>query len=94
MLCNSGLALGLSQEDVIKLFSPFGAIESVAMLPDKTYCFVAFRDVSNASNAYGFLHGKSFFPNTEVLIVLAFASKSMYHEVFFKNFGVAELPLK
>lgn len=75
VICNSGLALGLTQEDVITLFAPYGAIEAVAMLPDKTYCFMAFNDESNARTAYESLHGIATVPHTKHLLVLAFAAE-------------------
>ncbi|XP_034243811.1 alkylated DNA repair protein alkB homolog 8 [Thrips palmi] len=73
LICNAGLALRLSQEDVIQTFSKYGTIESVVMLPNKTYCFMSFFDKSDAISAYNALHGKCFFPRTETLMVLAFA---------------------
>lgn len=75
VICNAGLALRLSQEDVIRIFSTYGTIESVVMLPDKTYCFMSFFDISDAISAYNSLHGKCFFPRTENLMVLAFAAQ-------------------
>lgn len=75
VICNAGLALKLSQEDVIQTFSPFGTIESVVMMPDKTYCFMVFFDKADAIVAYKSLHGKCFFPQTENLMVLAFAAE-------------------
>lgn len=84
VICNAGLALKLSQEDVIQTFSAYGTIESVIMMPDKTYCFMSFFDKADAITAYESLHGKCFFPRTENLMVLAFAAQGKcYQNSFF-----------
>lgn len=75
VICNSGLSLGLLEEDVINIFAPYGPIEAVVMLPDKTYCFMAFHSKENALQAYQSLHGKFNFPRSENLMVLAFADE-------------------
>ena len=47
-LCNAGLLTGTSEEDVVNYFSHHGPIDTVIMVPQKSYCFIIFNDVSSA----------------------------------------------
>lgn len=57
MLCNAGLVSGIQYEDVVHVFSKFGSVERVIMIPGKSYCFVVYHDVEAAKLAYEKLNG-------------------------------------
>ncbi|XP_076340827.1 tRNA (carboxymethyluridine(34)-5-O)-methyltransferase alkbh8 [Tachypleus tridentatus] len=48
---NGGLVCGVQREDLMTLFSEFGPIEAIVMLPGKPYSFVVFQDVRSAEAA-------------------------------------------
>ncbi|XP_022164867.1 alkylated DNA repair protein alkB homolog 8-like isoform X2 [Myzus persicae] len=51
MVCNYGLVNGLSRKDVLQVFSQYGQIERIIMLPHKSYCFICYTNVQDAINA-------------------------------------------
>jgi hypothetical protein len=58
MVANAGLATGLQQEQLLEIALPYGGVDSIVMLPGKSYCFVIFKDIFHASKAYAAIHGK------------------------------------
>jgi len=58
MVCNYGLVNGLSRKDVNEVFSQYGQIEHIVMLPHKSYCFVCYANVQEAVIAYNKINGQ------------------------------------
>ncbi|XP_025411118.1 alkylated DNA repair protein alkB homolog 8-like isoform X2 [Sipha flava] len=58
MVCNYGLVNGLSRKDVLQVFSHYGQVEHIVMLPFKSYCFVCFANIQEAVCAYNNINGK------------------------------------
>ncbi|XP_050525554.1 alkylated DNA repair protein alkB homolog 8-like isoform X2 [Daktulosphaira vitifoliae] len=58
MICNRGLVDGLGRSQLVKLFSQFGTLENVVMLPFKSYCFVSYFNVDDAKKALNNINGK------------------------------------
>ena len=57
LLCNAGLVTGFSREDLVALFSPFGVIDKVVMLPGKSFSFVSFTDIECSAKSVEQLNG-------------------------------------
>lgn len=51
MVCNYGLVNGLSRKDVLQVFSQYGQVERIIMLPHKSYCFICYANIQEAINA-------------------------------------------
>lgn len=75
LLCNAGLVTGFSREEVVSLFSPFGIIEKVVMLPGKSYSFVSFADVQSSANSVEELNGSLCLENGTQPIYLCFVEE-------------------
>ncbi|XP_039282526.1 alkylated DNA repair protein alkB homolog 8 [Nilaparvata lugens] len=58
MLCNTGLVSGFDEAQAVQIFSEYGRLESVSMLPGKSFCFVTFTDIHDARNAFENVNGK------------------------------------
>lgn len=58
MVCNHGLVNGLSRQDVFQVFSQYGQVERIVMLPHKSYCFICYMNVQEAISAYANINGK------------------------------------
>lgn len=58
MVCNYGLVNGLSRKDVLQVFSQYGHVERVIMVPQKSYCFICYSNVQEAITAYDEVNGK------------------------------------
>ncbi len=58
MVCNAGLTTGASREDLVEVFQRFGPIESIHLLPEKSYSFVSFSKESQAQEALQQIRGK------------------------------------
>ncbi|XP_076031512.1 tRNA (carboxymethyluridine(34)-5-O)-methyltransferase ALKBH8-like isoform X2 [Oratosquilla oratoria] len=54
---NAGLTTGLDEESVVELFSLYGSLENVVLVPGKQYSFVCFGNVESAEHAYETIHG-------------------------------------
>ncbi|GFS15823.1 alkylated DNA repair protein alkB-like protein 8 [Elysia marginata] len=82
ILCvqNGGLDNGVSQEELIPLFSKFSNLEGIVMLPHKQYCFVCYSDTSSAALALeklnGFVLRKGRDPSQNVILYLCFVEKA------------------
>ena len=55
---NAGLNTGLTEEQLIEIFSVYGPIEKVIMEINKTYSFVQFTNIANAKVAFENINGK------------------------------------
>lgn len=58
MVCNYGLVNGLSRKDLLQVFSQYGQIERIIMLPHKSYCFICYTSAPEAIMAYDKINGK------------------------------------
>lgn len=58
MFCNYGLVNGISRNDILQVFSQYGQVDRIVMLPDKSYCFVCYTNVQDAVSAYHKVNGK------------------------------------
>lgn len=58
MVCNYGLVNGLSRKDVLQVFSQYGQVEHIVMIPFKSYCFVCYANIEEAIHAYNNINGK------------------------------------
>lgn len=56
-LVNAGLTTSVTREEVVSLFTPFGAIKDVWMLQGKSYSLVSFVETSAALQCYESLNG-------------------------------------
>jgi alkylated DNA repair protein alkB family protein 8 len=54
---NSGLANGINSEDVLQEFSKHGQISDIILLPNKSYCFLKFPDLSSAEAVFNNVNG-------------------------------------
>ncbi|RUS82471.1 hypothetical protein EGW08_009777 [Elysia chlorotica] len=81
ILCvqNGGLVNGVSQEELLPLFSKFGVMSGIVMLPRKQYCFVCYADAASAALAHeklnGFLLRRGPDPAQDVYLYLCFVEK-------------------
>lgn len=57
-VCNAGLVTGTASSDLVRVFSKFGPIESVTMVPQKSYSFLTFARLEAAQTALETVHGK------------------------------------
>lgn len=58
MVCNYGLVNGLSRKDLLQVFSQYGQIEHITMVPHKSYCFIRYASAREAISAYAKINGK------------------------------------
>lgn len=58
MVCNYGLVNGLSRKDVLQVFSQYGQVQRVVMLPHKSYCFICYTNIKEAIRAWDKVNGK------------------------------------
>lgn len=57
VICNAGLVNGLSEEKVLSSFEKYGEIADLFMLPGKSYCFVFFKSIEDASSCFNSCNG-------------------------------------
>ncbi|KAK3577072.1 hypothetical protein CHS0354_037097 [Potamilus streckersoni] len=59
ILCvnNAGLDTGVTRDEVFEVFCKYGETDDIMMLPKKPYCFVCYKLVENAEEAYIHLNG-------------------------------------
>lgn len=71
MVCNCGLVNGLSRNDVLQVFSQYGKVEHIIMLPYKSYCFVCYVNVQDAIIAHDRVNGKiNTLPNHQIFYLI------------------------
>ncbi|VVC35353.1 Zinc finger, DPH-type,DnaJ domain,ALKBH8, RNA recognition motif,Oxoglutarate/iron-dependent [Cinara cedri] len=58
MVCNYGLVNGLSRKDVLQVFSRYGTVDCIIMVPHKSYCFICYANIQEAISAYAKVNGK------------------------------------
>uniref|UniRef100_A0A1B6MHZ2 tRNA (carboxymethyluridine(34)-5-O)-methyltransferase n=1 Tax=Graphocephala atropunctata TaxID=36148 RepID=A0A1B6MHZ2_9HEMI len=74
VICNAGLVSGVKYEEVAKLFTQYGLVESIVMVPKKSYCFVVYSSVSAAAEAYDAINGKEKLANMDSPVYLLYST--------------------
>ncbi|XP_073978123.1 tRNA (carboxymethyluridine(34)-5-O)-methyltransferase alkbh8 [Rhodnius prolixus] len=75
VLCNGGLASGISKEDIVELFSQFGILENVVLIAKKSFAFITFKEISCAIVCFDRINGKCYFPQLSGPMCLLFVEK-------------------
>jgi len=57
-ICNAGLTTGCSTQNLLPVFSPYGTIQSIVLIPAKSYSFVVFRSIESAVQCMDGVNGK------------------------------------
>lgn len=79
MVCNYGLVNGLSRKDVFEVFSQYGEIKHIIMLPHKSYCFICYVNVQDALTACKKVNGKiSNLPQQYIFYLIYSKSSNIY----------------
>lgn len=78
MVCNAGLVSGIQNEDIVELFTKFGVVQKVLMIPGKSYCFVEFKNASDAETTYSAINGKLKLDKMNGVIYLLFTDSGKY----------------
>lgn len=79
MVCNYGLVNGLSRKDVFHVFSQYGEIKNIIMLPHKSYCFVCYANLQEAIFAFDKINGKiNNLPNQQIFYLIYSHSGNVY----------------
>lgn len=73
-VCNAGLVTGCSSSDLLNIFSKFGPIKYIFMVPKKSYSFLIFTQEESSKAAMDAIHGKVGF-NDKGPLYLAFVDK-------------------
>lgn len=58
LVCNAGLVTGCSQADLLAVFSKFGPVRQLVLIPKKSYSFVVFSSTQDAQAALESVNGK------------------------------------
>jgi hypothetical protein len=53
---------GASYEDLFEIFSRFGDLEDIQLLPNRSYSFIVFSDVASSAAAFENVHAKHHLP--------------------------------
>lgn len=78
MVCNYGLVNGLSRKDVLEVFSQYGQVYRIIMLPHKSYCFVCYTNLQEAMCAYDKVNGKKNTLLTQQLFYLIYTKSGNF----------------
>jgi len=73
-VCNAGLVTGCSSSDLLNIFSKFGPINYIFMVPKKSYSFLIFTQEESSKAAMDAIHGKVGF-NDKGPLYLAFVDR-------------------
>lgn len=91
MVCNAGLSSGYSEEKIVEIFSPYGTLEKVFMVPMKSYCFLEFKNDLDAKNVVSLLNGKLMENTKTVFYLLLTEDVPDFYNPFDTNFKPAGL---
>lgn len=80
MVCNHGLVNGLSRQDVFQVFSQYGLVERILMLPHKSYCFICFTTIQEAISAFENVNGKFNTLPEPLLFYLIYTNSGNYNK--------------
>ncbi|PVD34929.1 hypothetical protein C0Q70_06210 [Pomacea canaliculata] len=82
ILCvqNGGLGNSVSREDILEIFSQYGCVQDIIMIPRKPYCFVCFDNCDSSLNAKkkttGYLLREGIDPSQNVVLYPFFVSQA------------------
>ena len=65
---------GASYESLAEFFTPYGQIEEIILVPEKSFCFVQFSTVKNAQQAFDECNGQKSLRENSVPIYLSYIS--------------------
>jgi len=74
-VCNAGLVTGCTSSDLLNIFSKFGSVTGIHMVPKKSYSFLIFVNEESSKTAMESIHGKVGF-NDKGPLYLAFVDKA------------------
>ena len=83
-VCNAGLVTGCSSSDLLNIFTKYGSINHILMVPKKSYSFLMFSSEASSKAALDAVHGKVGFSDKGPLY-LAFVEKSPHFTDPWKN---------
>lgn len=55
---NGGLLCGMNRSSLLGLFGKYGTVKSLCMIPGKEFALISFKTKSDATEAYGAIHGR------------------------------------
>lgn len=58
LICNAGLVTGASREDLLPLFSQYGPVQCLLLIPHKSFSFVSYRTAAAAETAFTAINGQ------------------------------------
>ena len=78
---NGGLLCGMARSCLLKLFGRHGSIESLYMIPDKSFSLVSYKTANEAHGAHGKIHGRTLecpseVPKNGITLYLAFLKEN------------------
>lgn len=82
MIGNAGLVTGLQYEQVATLFTQYGRVENIVMIPGKSYSFVVYSNLDSALHAYKDINARVKLDNMDGPIYLLYSksgSDSTYY---------------
>ncbi|XP_044748795.1 alkylated DNA repair protein alkB homolog 8 [Coccinella septempunctata] len=73
-ICNAGLVNGLSEEKLLSSFAKYGEITDIFMPPGKSYCFLCFQSIEEASSCFNSSNGTLQIAQNDKPVFLGFVS--------------------
>lgn len=90
MVCNYGLVNGLSRKDILQVFSQYGIVQRIIMLPHKSYCFICYANMQDAISAYDNVNGKmSTLSKQQILYLIYTNSGKSYLSIYLNIFIIS-----
>ena len=74
IICNSGHVTGASYESLAELFSPYGDLENIYIVPGKSFCFIKYHTVDDTIKAYEDCNGNKSLKEVKIPIYMAYVS--------------------
>ena len=74
IICNSGHVTGATYESLAELFSPYGNLEEIVLVPGKSFCFIKYVKVENSLNAFEGCHGIQSLSESKLAIYLSYVT--------------------
>ena len=65
---------GASYESLAEFFTPYGQIEDIILVPEKSFCFVQFSTTKNAQHAFDECNGQKSLRENNLPIYLSYVS--------------------
>ena len=74
IICNSGHVTGASYESLAELFAPYGDLEDIVLVPEKSFCFIKYLNVETALKAYEDCNGQKSLKDVKIPIYISFVN--------------------